>query len=105
MTDLAFRAVAGEAPQELGVICVEREHEQALTDLRAKTEELRVMTQQLWQAARLARVGELAASIAQVWLSGDIETGLTGRALLNYLGRQPQSFHETLNHAIPCPTS
>jgi signal transduction histidine kinase len=35
-----------------------------LTELRAKTEELRATTQQLWQAARLAGVGELAASIA-----------------------------------------
>jgi len=32
--------------------------------LQEKTEELRVTTQQLWQAARLAGVGELAASIA-----------------------------------------
>lgn len=32
--------------------------------LQAKTEELRATTQQLWQAARLAGVGELAASIA-----------------------------------------
>jgi len=33
-------------------------------DLRARTEELRATTQQLWRAARLAGVGELAASIA-----------------------------------------
>jgi PAS domain S-box-containing protein len=38
--------------------------QQALADLRAKSEELRAMTQQLWQAAKLASVGELAASIA-----------------------------------------
>jgi len=43
---------------------VEKEREQALADLKAKTEELRATTQQLWQAARLAGVGELAASIA-----------------------------------------
>lgn len=43
---------------------VQREREEALADLRAKTEELRATTQQLWQAARLAAVGELAASIA-----------------------------------------
>lgn len=48
----------------LGQVRVEREHVQALADLRAKTEELRATTQQLWQAARLAGVGELAASIA-----------------------------------------
>lgn len=38
--------------------------EAALADLKARTEELRQTTQQLWQAARLAGVGELAASIA-----------------------------------------
>lgn len=35
-----------------------------LADLEAKSEELRVTTQQLWQAAKLASVGELAAGIA-----------------------------------------
>jgi PAS domain S-box-containing protein len=40
------------------------EREKALSDLKARTEELRTTTQQLWQAARLAGVGELAASIA-----------------------------------------
>jgi two-component system, LuxR family, sensor kinase FixL len=36
----------------------------ALSELQGKTDELRSTTQQLWQAARLAGVGELAASIA-----------------------------------------
>jgi signal transduction histidine kinase len=48
----------------LDQVRVQREREQALSDLRAKTEELKAATQQLWQAARLAGVGELAASIA-----------------------------------------
>jgi signal transduction histidine kinase len=43
---------------------LQREREQALVELKAKTEELQATTQQLWQAARLAGVGELAASIA-----------------------------------------
>src|SRR5205814_2829728 len=38
--------------------------EQAMSGVRAKNEELAAMTQQLWQASRLATVGELAASIA-----------------------------------------
>lgn len=38
--------------------------EEAIEELRAKHEENRSMTQQLWQAAKLASVGELAASIA-----------------------------------------
>ncbi len=41
-----------------------RQREQALTELQTRTEELRATTQQLWQAAKLAGVGELAASIA-----------------------------------------
>jgi len=38
--------------------------ERAVAELRAKNEEIRAMTQQLWHAAKLASVGELAASIA-----------------------------------------
>jgi len=38
--------------------------EKAVADLETKNEEVRAMTQQLWQAAKLASVGELAASIA-----------------------------------------
>jgi signal transduction histidine kinase len=41
-----------------------RRLEQALDQLRASNEEVRAMTQQLWQAAKLASVGELAAGIA-----------------------------------------
>jgi PAS domain S-box-containing protein len=40
------------------------ELEKTVAALRAKSEEIHVMTQQLWQAAKLASVGELAASIA-----------------------------------------
>ena len=40
------------------------EHRRDRLALRERTEELRSTTQQLWQAARLAGVGELAASIA-----------------------------------------
>jgi PAS domain S-box-containing protein len=40
------------------------ERKRAEEILRARTEELRVTTQQLWQAARLAGVGELAAGLA-----------------------------------------
>ncbi|HSQ56502.1 MAG TPA: ATP-binding protein [Gemmata sp.] len=45
-------------------VLMQREREQALRDLQARSEELRTTSQQLWQAARLAGVGELAASIA-----------------------------------------
>jgi PAS domain S-box-containing protein len=51
-----------QAEKELREIAEQRER--ALADLQSKTEELRAATQQLWQAARMAAVGELAASIA-----------------------------------------
>jgi signal transduction histidine kinase len=41
-----------------------RRLEVALAELQNKTEELAATTQQLWQAAKLASVGELAASVA-----------------------------------------
>jgi PAS domain S-box-containing protein len=40
------------------------ERKQAEEALRAKNEEIKIMSQQLWQAAKLATMGELAASIA-----------------------------------------
>lgn len=59
LRDITARREAEEALQETA-----RQREQVLAELQAKTEELRATTQQLWQAARLAGVGELAASIA-----------------------------------------
>ena len=60
-----YRAVAHIQPGlHLSVLRDVRERKQAEAELRAKTDELRSTTQQLWQAARLAGVGELAASIA-----------------------------------------
>ncbi len=41
-----------------------RRLEQALADLQARQEEIRTMSQQVWQATKLATVGELAAGIA-----------------------------------------
>jgi PAS domain S-box-containing protein len=44
-----------------------RSHEELqrlVTELQDKNQEIRVITQQLWQAAKLASVGEMAASIA-----------------------------------------
>lgn len=38
--------------------------ERALAELLTKTQELALMTQQLWQASKLATMGELAASVA-----------------------------------------
>ena len=43
---------------------VRRQQRQAEAALQARTEELAAMTQQLWQAAKLATLGELSASLA-----------------------------------------
>jgi signal transduction histidine kinase len=58
-TDVTDRKHAEDAVRRTS-----EERERTLVELQTKTEELRATTQQLWQAARLAGVGELAASIA-----------------------------------------
>ncbi|MBX9678407.1 MAG: PAS domain S-box protein [Gemmataceae bacterium] len=57
--DVTERKQAEEALRES-----HRQLETALAALQTKGEEVKVMSQQLWQAAKLASVGELAASIA-----------------------------------------
>src|SRR5574341_2591404 len=56
-----------KSDDEIVVLTIVRditERKQAEEALAAKNEEIKVMTQQLWQAAKLATMGELAASIA-----------------------------------------
>ncbi len=60
----AVRRVLKQVAAEEALRASNRSLEQALGQLRAKSDELQGMTQQLWQAAKLATVGELAASIA-----------------------------------------
>ncbi|HUR53135.1 MAG TPA: PAS domain S-box protein [Gemmataceae bacterium] len=60
----ASRVEGGERAAYALILRDITERRRAVADLHAKTEEVRSMTQQLWQAARLAGVGELAASIA-----------------------------------------
>jgi PAS domain S-box-containing protein len=57
VTISAIKDVAGKV---LGASAIKRE----ITEQKRVNEEVRAMTQQLWQAAKLASVGELAASIA-----------------------------------------
>jgi PAS domain S-box-containing protein len=57
--DLSERKRAEEALRESN-----RQLESALSALQVKGDEVKAMSQQLWQAAKLAAVGELAASIA-----------------------------------------
>ena len=57
--DITERTLAEEALKE------SNQHlQQTLVDLQGKSNEITAMTQQLWQASKLATVGELAASIA-----------------------------------------
>ena len=59
LRDITERKHAEEALRES-----HRQLEEAVAALQTKGEEVKVMSRQLWQAAKLAAVGELAASIA-----------------------------------------
>ena len=61
------------------------ERKQAEVALQEKTEELTAMTQQLWQASKLATMGELAASIAHELNNPLATVGLRAEALLTQL--------------------
>jgi two-component system, LuxR family, sensor kinase FixL len=56
--------------------------EQTLAELEAKRDELASMTQQLWQASKLATMGELAASIAHELNNPLATVGLCAETLL-----------------------
>ena len=63
--EVSASRVEGGGPTAFALILRDiTERKRAVAELHAKSEEVRSMTQQLWQAARLAGVGELAASIA-----------------------------------------
>ena len=59
--------------------------EQTLMELQAKTSDLAAMSQQLWQASKLALMGELAASIAHELNNPLATVGLRTEALLMQL--------------------
>lgn len=61
---LILRDISERVQAEKQLRETSEQRQRALADLQAKSEELRSTTQQLWQAAKLAGVGELAASIA-----------------------------------------
>jgi PAS domain S-box-containing protein len=58
---------------------------QALSDVQTKNEEMTAMTQQLWQASKLATMGELAASIAHELNNPLAIVGLRAETLLMQL--------------------
>ena len=57
---VTISAIKDATGKVLGASAIKRE----ITEQKRVNEEIRAMTQQLWQAAKLASVGELAASIA-----------------------------------------
>jgi len=59
-----IRDITERKQSEEALLESHRQLEKALSELQTKGEEVTVMSQQLWQAAKLASVGELAASIA-----------------------------------------
>jgi PAS domain S-box-containing protein len=75
--DITERKRAEEALRETN-----QHLEQTLQELQGKTHELTAMTQQLWQASKLATMGELAASIAHELNNPLATVGLRAEALL-----------------------
>jgi PAS domain S-box-containing protein len=69
----------------LGMIRDISERKRADESLRSKNEELTAMTQQLWQASKLATMGELSASIAHELNNPLATVGLRAEALLMQL--------------------
>jgi PAS domain S-box-containing protein len=64
---VTFSPIRDEKGTPIGVSAIARditERKEAEKMMQAKNEELKAMSQQLWQAAKLATMGELAASIA-----------------------------------------
>ncbi|HEX3084423.1 MAG TPA: PAS domain S-box protein [Pyrinomonadaceae bacterium] len=80
MTDITERKRAEEALQETN-----QDLEHTLAELREKTNELSTATQQLWQASKLATMGELAASIAHELNNPLATVALRTETLLSHL--------------------
>jgi len=64
LTITPIRDTTGAITHFVGINQDITELAQALSEVQTKSEELATMTQQLWQASKLATMGELAASIA-----------------------------------------
>ena len=64
--------------------------EQTLADLQAKSQELKLMTQQLWQASKLATMGELAASVAHELNNPLATTALRLESLADQIGHDSE---------------
>src|SRR5205814_10234566 len=67
--------------------------EQALSEVNVKSDELAAMTQQLWQASKLATVGELAASVAHELNNPLATISLRLETLAMQLGEDEKKLH------------
>jgi PAS domain S-box-containing protein len=81
LRDIAERKRAEEKSRETN-----QRLEETLAELRAKSDELAQMTQQLWQASKLAVMGELAASVAHELNNPLATVGLRAESLIEQIG-------------------
>jgi len=80
---------------ELRVSAAKQQLEQTLNELQTRNEELELMTQQLWQASKLATMGELAASIAH-----ELNNPLATMALRTELLSQQLKKDDVKQHSV-----
>lgn len=86
-----IRDVTERKNAQQGLLAANQRLAQALGELQSKSEDLAGMTQQLWQASKLATMGELAASIAHE-LNNPLTTVTLGveSLMTQYRGDEPQ---------------
>jgi nitrogen fixation negative regulator NifL len=80
-----IRDITERKQAEMELTATNQRLEQALAELQAKRDEVAGMTQQLWQASKLATMGELAASIAHELNNPLATVGLRAESLLMQL--------------------
>jgi nitrogen fixation negative regulator NifL len=84
-----IRDITERKQAELELTAANQRLERALAELQAKRDELAGMTQQLWQASKLATMGELAASIAHELNNPLATVGLRTENLLMQMPDDP----------------
>ncbi len=86
-----IRDISGRKQVEVELREANQHLERALKELLSKSEELASMTQQLWQASKLATMGELAASIAHELNNPLATVALRAESLLAHLPVEEQA--------------
>jgi PAS domain S-box-containing protein len=93
MTITPIRDAVGSITQFVAIKQDITKLEQALSALHEKNEELAAMTQQLWQASKLATMGELSASIAHELNNPLATVALRVENLMMKMGADDQQRH------------